>query len=79
VNTQRAIDKLVANRAAGIPSIVDTTLTDTEVAELVAFLGVLTDPCVESRECMGQWIPDASDSNPDTLRLNAVDADGNYL
>ena len=79
VNTQRAIDKLVANREAGIPSIVDTTLSDVEVAELVAFLGALTDPCVESRECMSQWIPDASDSNPDTLRLNAVDADGNYL
>ena len=40
---------------------------------------VLTDPCVEDRECLGKWIPDATDSNPDTLRINAIDAQGNYL
>lgn len=79
VNTQRAIDKLVANRAEGIPSIEDISLTDTEVAELLAFLEVLTDPCVEDRACLSKWIPDASDTNPDSLRLNAMDGDGNYL
>lgn len=79
VNTQRAIDKLVANRAEGIPSIENISLTDIEVAELLAFLEVLTDPCVEDRECMSKWIPDASDTNPDALRLNAMDNDGNYL
>jgi cytochrome c peroxidase len=78
-NTQRAIDKLVTNRADGISSIEDTELTDTEVSELVAFIEALTDPCVEDRECLSKWIPDASDSNPDTLRLNAIDNDGNYL
>nr|WP_297349225.1 cytochrome c peroxidase [uncultured Glaciecola sp.] len=78
-NTQHAIDKIVMNRADGITSIEDISLTDTQVEELLAFLGVLTDPCVEDRECLSQWIPDASDTNPDTLRLNAIDGDGNYL
>ena len=46
---------------------------------LVAFLEVLTDPCIENRECLGKWIPDASDTNPDALRVNAIDGDGEYL
>lgn len=79
VNTQRVIDKLVANRAAGITSIEDISLTDTQVAELLSFLETLTDPCVEDRVCMEKWIPDASDSDPDALRVNAIDSDGNYL
>ena len=77
--TQRAIDKLVLNRAAGIPSIEDITLTDTEVAELVAFVETLTDPCVEDRECMSQWILDDNESDPDGLRLIAIDGEGNAL
>lgn len=79
VNTQRAVDKLVANRANGIPSIENMSLTETQISELMAFLEALTDPCVEDRECLSKWIPDASDTNPDTLRINAVDGDGNYL
>ncbi|WP_339719016.1 hypothetical protein [uncultured Paraglaciecola sp.] len=79
VNTQRAIDKIELNRENGIASIEHLSLTDTEVAELLAFLAVLTDPCVEDRECLSKWIPDASDTNPDSLRLNAVDSEGNYL
>lgn len=78
-NTQHAIDKLVANRDDGIAGIEDINLTETEIAELLAFLEVLTDPCVEDRECLSKWIPDASDTNPDALRLNAIDGDGNYL
>ncbi|WP_236559664.1 cytochrome-c peroxidase [Colwellia sp. 20A7] len=77
--TQRAIDKLVLNRAAGIPSIEDITLTDTEVAELVAFVETLTDPCVEDRECMSQWILDDNEADPDGLRLIAIDGEGNAL
>jgi len=78
-NTQNAVDKLVANRADGIASIENISLTDTEIAELLAFLEVLTDPCVEDRACLSKWIPDASDTNPDSLRINAIDGDGNYL
>jgi cytochrome c peroxidase len=79
INTQRSIDKLLANRAAGIASIEDISLSDTQVAELLAFIEVLTDSCVEDTQCLRQWIPDASDTNPDTLRINAIDGDGNYL
>lgn len=78
-NTQRAIDKLMANKESGIVSIENMNLTDTQVAELLAFLEVLTDPCVEDRECLSKWIPDASDTNPDALRINGIDGDGNYL
>jgi cytochrome c peroxidase len=79
VNTQNAINKLVDNREMGIASIENISLNDTQVAELVTFLEALTDPCVEDRKCLSKWIPDASDTNPDALRINAIDGDGNYL
>ena len=79
VNTQNAIDKLVDNRANGVPSIVGIGLTDTQVEELLAFIETLTDPCVEDKECLSKWIPNADDSDPDGLRLHAIDADGNHL
>ena len=77
--TQQAIDKLQLNRAAGIPSIEDISLTDTEVAELVAFIATLTDPCVEDRACMSPWILDDYEGDPDGLRVIAIDGDGNTL
>ena len=79
VNTQRAIDKLNANRAAGINSIEEMTLTEAQMAQLIAFIETLTDPCVENPTCMSQWIPANSDTNPDDLRVNAVDNNGNAL
>lgn len=79
VNTQSAIDKLDENRTAGMFSLQDVALEDEQIDYLVAFLEALTDPCVEDRACLSQWIPDASDSNPDALRINAVDENGNYL
>jgi len=78
-NTQAAIDKLEANRAAGMASLQNVSLDETQFADLMAFLETLTDPCVEDRACMSQWIPDASDSNPDTMRLNAIDDNGDFL
>lgn len=78
-NTQKAIDKLVANRASGMTSLQDISLSDEQVSDLVEFLHALTDPCVEDRACMGQWIPDASDTNPDALRINAIDENGAFL
>ncbi len=78
-NTQKAIDQLEANRLAGVTSLENVTLTDTQVAQLVEFLKTLTDPCVEDRTCLSKWIPDASDTNPDSMRLNGVDENGNYL
>lgn len=78
-NTQKAIDQLEANRLAGVTSLENVSLSNTQVAQLVEFLHTLTDPCVEDRSCLAKWIPDASDTNPDTLRINAIDENGDYL
>ena len=78
-NTQSALAKLQANRTNGVPSIVDVSLTDAQVSDLVAFLEALTDPCVEDRACLAAWIPASGDTDPDGLRLQAVDASNNPL
>ncbi|WP_144392727.1 cytochrome-c peroxidase [Pleionea sediminis] len=78
-NTQMAIDKLNSDRTASRDVIEIIDLSDEEIDDLVAFLKTLTDPCVLERECLSDWIPDASDSNPDAMRLNAVDNNGDYL
>jgi len=72
-NTQNALDKLAANRLGGIASIQNVTLTDQQVGYLIAFLQTLTDPCVTDRSCLAPWIPDAGETDPDGLRLEAVD------
>ena len=79
VNTQFALDKLNQNRAAGIASIQDLSLSDEQINQLVMFLRTLTDPCVTDRTCLTDWIPDAGDNNPDGLRVNAFDLNGNPL
>jgi cytochrome c peroxidase len=79
VNTQNALDKLAANRLAGIASIQIISLTDAEISDLVAFLQTLTDPCVKDRACLAPWIPDSNDSNPDNLRLDAYDSNNTPL
>ncbi|MFQ3236228.1 MAG: cytochrome c peroxidase [Paraglaciecola sp.] len=78
-NTQHALDQLAANAAAGSKSLEAISLTDLQVNNLAEFLLALTDPCVEDRECLSEWIPDASDPNPDALRINGVDDNGNFL
>jgi cytochrome c peroxidase len=40
-----------------------------DVADLVAFLKTLTDPCVKDRSCLSPWIPDESLQDPDGMRL----------
>lgn len=80
-NTQLAMDQLAANRTAGVirPILQNTNLTDTQISQIVSFLKTLTDPCVKSRSCLSPWIPNAGDSNPDALRIMAVDSNGNPL
>ena len=78
-NTQLAMDKLTQNRNNGLPSIQDINLSDAQVQQLLAFLRTLTDPCVKDRDCIGAWIPGANDSDPDGLRVNAIDRNGNPL
>lgn len=73
-NTQKAID---SSNFEGL----GVQLTDTQVADLVAFLKALTDPCVKDRACLAPWILDSSDTNPDPNgdQLIAVDASHNEL
>ncbi len=82
-NTRKALEQLMSLREMEMmddkPVLMDADLSDDEVDALVAFLHTLTDACVIDRECIGKWIPDASDSDPDGLRLDAVDDSGNLL
>lgn len=78
-NTAEALAQLERLREEGKSRLEITTLDDTELSELEAFLESLTDPCVESRECLSPWIPDASDEDPDGLRLDGYNAVGEKL
>jgi cytochrome c peroxidase len=79
-NTQFALDQLEFNRTSNVPEVhQNVTFTDDDVTDLVEFLKTLTDPCVKDRACLAPWIPDAGDTNPDSLRLNAIDNSGAFL
>ena len=79
-NTQFALDQLEANRTNNVADVHrNIEFTDDDVTDLVEFLKALTDPCVKDRDCLAPWIPDAADTNPDGLRLNATDNTGTFL
>ena len=75
-NTRSALDELHKNGENGYRVIL---LSDNQVTDIVTFLKSLTDPCVKDRACLSKWIPNASDTNPDGLRLNAIDKEGTFL
>ncbi len=77
-NTAKILTKLQADRDFGISPHKSMTATDENIADLIAFLKSLTDPCIKNRECIGKWIPDDI-SGPDGLQLNALDANGTLL
>ncbi|MGJ8679300.1 cytochrome-c peroxidase [Paraglaciecola sp.] len=56
-------------------------LSQNEVSQVVAFMQALTDPCVESRECLSPWIIDQADeaSFPDDQMLNSHNQAGESL
>ncbi len=56
-------------------------LTDGEVAQLVAFMQALTDPCVLDRECLLPWILTSDDEAdfPDGEALIGIDENGTEL
>jgi len=79
-NTQFALDQLEQNRVnnvSGVHRVV--AFSEEDVTDIVEFLKTLTDPCVKSRDCLAPWIPNAGDTNPDGLRLNAIDNTGSFL
>ena len=78
-NTEFALDKLREEQNARTSQLPPIQLNDAEVAQLVAFLTSLTDPCVEDRACMTPWIADEVEDNPDNQVLIAIDNEGNLL
>jgi cytochrome c peroxidase len=72
-NTRSALAELESARAAGTAKLENVTLSDSQVADLVAFMGALTDPCLENASCIGKWIPDTSTDGPAGGQVNAVD------
>ncbi|WOX06078.1 cytochrome-c peroxidase [Microbulbifer pacificus] len=78
-NTRLALAQLQALRAAGASALPRVELADTQIAQLQAFLNTLTDPCTSNRDCTGIWVPGESLSDPDGLRLSAVDINGDPL
>jgi len=77
--TQEALDQLKANQEKGVTTVSDINFSDQQADDLLAFLFVLTDPCVKNRECLTPWVPDENMPDSDGLRLNAVDEAGNRL
>lgn len=53
--------------------------SERDVADLVAFLESLTDPCVTDRDCLAPWIADPETDDVDGNLLVAIDAEGNPL
>ncbi len=74
-NSDAALQKALQDRGTttiGIPAI---ALNPAQVADVVAFLQALTDPCAQDRACVADWIP-PDDGGPDDQQLLAVDGAG---
>jgi len=78
-NSILALNKLAAERNEGTSRFQSPRLNRNEIDQLVAFMNALTDPCVEDRACLNNWIPDTSDAGVDGQQLNAVDRNGTIL
>ncbi|TQV89374.1 cytochrome-c peroxidase [Aliikangiella coralliicola] len=77
-NSQEALNKLLAERAAGSSLFLNTNINRNERDQIEAFLNALTDPCVTNRECLSAWIPEESEALDDN-QIQAVDQNGNLL
>jgi len=64
-NSVTVVDHLQSARNGQVPANAPfrarVRLSAEQVSEVVAFLRSLTDPCVESRECLAPWIIDEND------------------
>ena len=79
VNTLLAVDQLEALQTAGTSLLPVVDISPSEVGYLVAFLESLTDYCLLDSQCIGRWVPNVNDNDPDDLRVRAVDQNGNPL
>jgi cytochrome c peroxidase len=78
-NSELAVDKLRQEQNTGTSRLSNNIrLNGNEVDQLVAFLEALTDPCVESPECMADWIPTPAEA-ADDQQLNGVNRSGQSL
>lgn len=75
-NGELALDKLDAERKAGTSRLSNVNLNDDDIAQLVAFLNSLTDPCVENRDCLAPWIANETTDNPDDQILIGTQENG---
>lgn len=66
---------------ASAPFRARPNLSPTQITQVVDFLHSLTDPCVESKECLTPWLIDDNDlaTFPDAQVLEAKDNLGNIL
>ena len=78
-NTRNALAQLAVNRAAGLDTLQNASLTDEQLNDLLAFLDTLNDPCVIDRDCLSFWIPVQDIIDPDGLRIIAFDQNGDLL
>ena len=78
-NSEDALNKIATERdqddPAALPNI---NLNGAERDQIIEFLQTLTDPCVQSRDCLSPWIAVPGEA-PDRHQLNAVDLNGNAL
>ena len=79
INTQNALDHLTTLQNNAQTKLQNVDLSDGEVNQLLAFIKALTDPCVKDRACLAAWIPAENFDDPDGLRLNAVNQNGDLL
>lgn len=77
-NADQALHRLEAARAAGRSKLPVLKLSDQQVAQLVAFMQTLTDPCVKEPACLARWLP-LEQPDPDRRRLYPRDQTGRPL
>lgn len=70
-NTRQALVSLEDRMMAGESALMPADLSDGEVADLVAFMEALSDPCVADPACLAPWVPAPEDA-PDDHQLNAA-------
>jgi cytochrome c peroxidase len=78
-NTVKALATLQIDQKNGRSELTNVDLSDSQVADLVAFMEALTDPCLKDSGCLAQWIPDTSTTGASGLQLNAVDRNSQPL
>ncbi|WP_157369171.1 cytochrome c peroxidase [Algicola sagamiensis] len=75
-DTQPAIDIVDDEIADGAPVLRPLGLDEQELADMVAFMKALTDPCVKSALCLQPWLPQPEDGDPDGLLLHPKNDQG---